>query len=186
MLVEETSNCDWLASGHAERAPLIYVAAPYTKPDPVENTHSVIRIADALLDVGVAPLVPHLSLMWHLVSPKPYYRWLEYDRQLLLRCDVLLRVPGDSDGATLECAVAEMHGIDVILPTSAAPAVCVAAALEWLSRFQSGVQDEARRFTPRPRPSSGRTGPEPASAVRSCRPRASRSAADPEIGHPPG
>jgi hypothetical protein len=106
---------------------LVYVAAPYTQPDPVQNTHAVIKIADALLDAGFTPLVPHLTLAWHLVSPKPYSAWLAYDRHLLARCDVLLRVPGYSHGATQECAFADELGIPVIRPRSADPTDCVAA-----------------------------------------------------------
>lgn len=110
---------------------LVYVAAAYTRPDPVENTHDVIKIADALLDAGFTPLIPHLTLAWHLVSPKPYETWLEYDRQLLARCDLLLRVPGYSHGATQECTFADAMNIPVIRPRSADPADCVAA----LTRF---------------------------------------------------
>lgn len=110
-----------------DQVPLVYVAAAYTQPDPVQNTHAVIKIADALLDAGFTPLVPHLTLAWHLVSPKPYSAWLAYDRTLLARCDVLLRVPGYSHGATQECAFADELGIPVIRPRSADPADCVAA-----------------------------------------------------------
>jgi hypothetical protein len=112
------------AIGHV---PLVYVAAPYTQPDPVQNTHAVIKIADALLDAGFTPLVPHLTLAWHLVSPKPYSAWLTYDQHLLARCDVLLRVPGYSHGATQECTFADEMGIPVVRPRSADPADCVAA-----------------------------------------------------------
>ena len=110
-----------------DHVPLIYIAAAYTQPDPVQNTHAVIRIADALLDAGFTPLIPHLTLAWHLVSPKPYATWLAYDRNLLARCDVLLRVPGYSHGATLECTFADELAIPVIRPRSADPADCVAA-----------------------------------------------------------
>ena len=81
---------------------LVYLAGPYSKPDPVANTHQILKIADALLDAGFVPLVPHLSLAWHLVSPKPYRTWLAYDRQLMLRCDLILRIPGESYGAAQE------------------------------------------------------------------------------------
>lgn len=110
-----------------DHVPLVYIAAPYTQPDPVQNTHAVIRIADALLDAGFTPLIPHLTLAWHLVSPKPYDTWLAYDRHLLARCDVLLRVPGYSHGATQECTFADELAIPVIRPRSADPADCVAA-----------------------------------------------------------
>ena len=116
-----------------DHVPLIYLAGPFTEPDPVENTHRMIRIADALLDAGFTPLIPHLTLAWHLVSPKPYATWLAYDRQLLARCDVLLRVPGYSHGATQECTFADELGIPVIRPRTADPADCVAAVTHFFA-----------------------------------------------------
>ena len=111
--------------------PLIYIAAPYTNPDPVENTHHACKIADALLEAGFTPLIPHLSLLWHIVSPKPYGVWLAYDRELLKRCDVVLRVPGSSAGATQECTLADSLDIPVIRPRSNDPTDCVAAVTQF-------------------------------------------------------
>lgn len=113
--------------------PLLYLAGPYSEPDPVANTHRLLRIADALLDAGFTPLIPHLTLAWHLVSPKRDETWLDYDRELLARCDAVLRVPGDSNGATRECRYADELGIPVIRPWSAHPADCVAAAARQFS-----------------------------------------------------
>lgn len=113
--------------------PLIYLAGPYTEPDPVANTHQMIRIADVLLDAGFIPFIPHLTLAWHLVSPKRYETWLDYDRELLARCDAVLRVPGYSIGATQECTLAAELGIPVIHPRSADLADCVAALAIHLS-----------------------------------------------------
>jgi len=115
------------------RRPLLYLAGPYTEPDPVANTHRMIRIADALLDAGFTPLIPHLTLAWHLVSPKRYETWLDYDRELLARCDAVLRVPGDSNGATRETQYADELCIPVIRPWSVHPADCVAAAVRQFS-----------------------------------------------------
>lgn len=112
---------------------LVYVAGPYTRPDPVHNTHDVVRIADALLDAGFTPLVPHLTMLWHAISPKPYQRWLDYDRHLLARCDLLLRVPGESQGATLETRFAEEIGIPVVHARSKQPSDCVAALVSFLA-----------------------------------------------------
>ncbi len=94
----------------------------------------MIDIADALLEAGIVPLVPHLSLLWQLISPKPYATWLDFDRELLARCDAVLRVPGFSVGATLEAEFALMRGIPVIYPWSADPADCVDAVNGWLSQ----------------------------------------------------
>ena len=126
----EPVNVKSIATG---TTPLIYIAAPYTIPDPVENTHHACQIADALLEAGFTPLIPHLSLLWHLVSPKPYGVWLAYDRELLKRCDVVLRVPGSSAGATLECTLADALEIPVIRPPSNDPANCVAAVTQFFA-----------------------------------------------------
>ncbi len=115
---------------------LIYIAAAYTQPDPVENTHAVIKIADAMLAAGFTPLIPHLTLAWHLVSPKNYETWLAYDCQLLAHCDAVLRVPGFSGGATRETQFADAVGIPVIRPRSANPADCVAALVDHDSKQQ--------------------------------------------------
>ncbi len=94
--------------------PLVYLAGPYSKPDPVENTHRVILEANKLLDDGrVTPHVPHLTHLWHLVSPRPIEFWYEYDLALLVRCDAVLRMPGDSTGADREVDVAEELRIPV-------------------------------------------------------------------------
>ena len=114
--------------------PMVYIAGPFSEPDPAANTHRIVKIADVLLDAGFVPIVPHLSLAWQLISPKPYQTWLNYDRHLLARCDAVLRVPGYSIGATAEVGFAIKNGIPVIRPHSAAPADCVAAAAEWFDR----------------------------------------------------
>lgn len=99
--------------GYDER-PLVYIAAPYSKPDPVANTHKAIRTANELVDAGlVTPHVPHLTHVWHLVTPRPIDFWYEYDLALLRRCDAVLRIDGESTGADGEVAYAEKVGIPV-------------------------------------------------------------------------
>lgn len=94
--------------------PVVYLAGPYSHPDPVENMHHAIKLADMLLDsFGIVPLVPHLTGIWHLVSPKPYEEWLAIDLELLSRCDALLRFGGESNGADREVEYANEIGIPV-------------------------------------------------------------------------
>jgi hypothetical protein len=92
--------------------PLVYIAGPYSKPDPCQNTHDAIAVANRLLDV-CAPLIPHLSHFWHTMTPKPYAFWLELDLEYLRRCDALLRFPGESSGADAEIVSAEEWGIPI-------------------------------------------------------------------------
>jgi nucleoside 2-deoxyribosyltransferase len=95
-----------------EERPLVYIAGPYTLPDPVANTNAVIAFASELIDEGlVTPLVPHLTMLWHAVAPRPLDFWYAYDVALLRRCDALFRLEGASSGADMEMEFAASHGI---------------------------------------------------------------------------
>lgn len=92
--------------------PLIYIAGPYSTPDPVLNTHQTIAFAGELMQsVPVTAFVPHLTLLWHLVEPHDIEWWYAYDLAVLDRCDGLYRLPGMSTGAAREVAYARAHGI---------------------------------------------------------------------------
>lgn len=99
-----------------KRKPLVYVAGPYSKPDPVENINKAVKWGTKLLDDGiVTPFLPHLSGTWHMIDPRPYEDWLAYDLEIMRRCDAVLRIPGASSGADKETAEAVELGIPVYL-----------------------------------------------------------------------
>jgi hypothetical protein len=100
--------------------PLIYVAGPYTNPDPVWNTHKMIMAGVALRDAGYTPLIPTLSLLTHMVSPHPPEYWYEWDLDMLEHCAEMLRLPGKSWGADREEVFARERGIPVFLGTAEA------------------------------------------------------------------
>lgn len=88
----------------AER-PLVYVAGPYSYPDPERNTAKTLVTAMRLQNSHlVTCVVPHLNLFWDKVLPEAmrYEYWLDYDIALLGRCDAMLRLPGYSVGADAE------------------------------------------------------------------------------------
>ena len=91
----------------------IYVAGPYSKPDPIQNTHNTLQIADKILKLGGTPIIPHLSLLWHLYSPKEYVFWLEYNMEFLRKCQAVFRIQGESYGANEEEKVAHEIGIPI-------------------------------------------------------------------------
>lgn len=97
------------------RKPLVYVAGPYRKPEPVINTHKAIRAARDLRDTcGVVPLVPHLTLLEHMVMPElddDY--WLAAMMDVLRGSDAMYRLPGFSTGTDAEECEAERLGIPV-------------------------------------------------------------------------
>jgi nucleoside 2-deoxyribosyltransferase len=115
--------------------PLVYIAGPYTSPDPVENTHDTIRIATRLYESGhLVPLVPHLTLLWHLVEPRPPDFWYAYDMHLLRRCDAVLVLPGLSPGADLE--VTEAKRLEI--PTFDNESDLLMWALQWSAAHVEG------------------------------------------------
>ena len=80
----------------------IYVAGPYSNGDPVLNTRKAIEAGELLIELGFVPFIPHLTHLWHLVSPHEIDYWYDYDNEWLNKCDALLRLPGESEGADAE------------------------------------------------------------------------------------
>lgn len=91
----------------------VYVAGPYSQGDQAANVRAAIDAADKLAAAGHVPYIPHLTHFWHLVTPRPYQWWLDYDAQWLACCDAVLRLPGRSAGADEEVALAAELGIPV-------------------------------------------------------------------------
>ncbi|HLC30822.1 MAG TPA: DUF4406 domain-containing protein [Dehalococcoidia bacterium] len=91
----------------------VYVAGPYSGGDIILNIRAAIRAASRIMDAGHAPFCPHLTGIWHLVSPKEYEQWLAYDFEWIRACEALVRLPGESPGADREVKIAEEEGIPV-------------------------------------------------------------------------
>lgn len=91
----------------------VYVAGPYTTGDVAVNVRNAIEAGNELADAGFVPFVPHLVHFWHMVYPRPYEFWTDWDNQFLPHCDALLRLPGESSGSDAEVVLAESNGIPV-------------------------------------------------------------------------
>lgn len=91
----------------------IYVAGPYTQPDPAANAARAVEAANRIFDAGYWPYIPHLTHFWHPQIPRPYEDWMALDLVWLEVCDALVRLPGDSPGADREVAQAQELGIPV-------------------------------------------------------------------------
>ncbi len=97
----------------AER-PLVFIAGPYTVPDPVENTGAAIDAGMALFESGEAvPLIPHLTLAMNLRNPRPADYWYALDLEQLAHCSAVLRLPGESAGADREVERARELGLPI-------------------------------------------------------------------------
>ena len=75
------------------KKPLIYLASPYTRGDPALNTHFQCLVFDRLLTDGIiTPFMPLWSHFQHMIKPRPYQDWIDYDLEVLHHCDGLIRL----------------------------------------------------------------------------------------------
>ena len=86
----------------------VYVAGPYTKVDTIINIQQAIAAGDKLRDLGFTPFIPHMTYAWHMLYPHTIEYWYHYDLEWLEKCDALLRLPGESEGADKEVKYARL------------------------------------------------------------------------------
>lgn len=95
------------------KRPMIYVAGPIaTGGDIPGNAHKGIKLAEQLRRDGFIVFCPHLSVITEIVcGSAPWESWLEYDEEVILRCDAVYRMEGESRGADREEAFSKANGI---------------------------------------------------------------------------
>lgn len=99
----------------------VYVAGPYTQGNQGSNVRDAVSAGEELLNAGLYPYVPHLNHLWHLIFPHKYEEWMDLDLTWLRKCDILLKLPGESPGADLEEETARglnmpiFYSIDAVL-----------------------------------------------------------------------
>lgn len=91
----------------------VYIASPYTKGNKLENVKKSFDVALELIDLGFAPYAPLYSHYLEERSPRPYETWTKLDNEWVLRCNCLLRLPGESSGADKEVELAKEIQIPV-------------------------------------------------------------------------
>ena len=81
------------------KKPIIYIASPYTSGDPAINVRFQCRVFDQLLSEGrVWPVAPLWTHFQHILFPRRYEDWLEYDKALLPLYDGCLRLNAEEPG----------------------------------------------------------------------------------------
>lgn len=92
----------------------VFIASPYTKPDPAVNINTCVKVFNRLLDDGRC--VP-VNMLWthfyHCINPRGYENWLAYCMIFLQQCDAMLVLPGDSSGKDREIEIAKSLDIPV-------------------------------------------------------------------------
>jgi len=91
----------------------VYIASPYTKGDVAVNVRKSFIVADKLAREGYLPFPPLFSHFWHFLFPHPYEYWMRLDKEWILHCNCVLRLPGESRGADEEVEYATNAGIPV-------------------------------------------------------------------------
>ena len=75
------------------RKPTVYIASPYSKGDQAMNAHFQCKIFDQLLGEGkVLPVAPLWSHFQHILFPRSYQDWIDYDQAMLEIYDCCLRL----------------------------------------------------------------------------------------------
>lgn len=94
---------------------VVYISGPYTKGDPILHTREAIKWGEEIIKLGHVPIVPHLAHLWHLCSPHDYRYWMDYDLDLIKNCNVnvMMRIPGESNGADEENELAKELNIPI-------------------------------------------------------------------------
>jgi hypothetical protein len=78
------------------RKPTVYIASPYSKGDQAMNAHFQCKIFDQLLSGGkVLPVAPLWSHFQHILFPRRYQDWIDYDQAMLRLYDCCLRLNAD-------------------------------------------------------------------------------------------
>ena len=93
---------------------IVYVAGPYSKGDVAVNVKRAIDYGMHINDCGGYAIVPHLTHFMHIIHNRKYEYWLEVDNRIIPKCDMLVRLSGESSGADKEVELAKSLNIPVI------------------------------------------------------------------------
>ncbi len=89
----------------------VYVAGPISS-NLFEGLARGSAVGRQLFVDGLAPFVPHFDAYWFLPEGN-WNAYLEYDLEYVATVDAVYRLEGESQGADLECRIAEELGIPV-------------------------------------------------------------------------
>lgn len=91
----------------------IYISGPITKGDREANFQQAADAQKALLAAGYAVLNPVLTMLLPGAFEIPHDTWIANDLPWVAVADAVLRLPGESEGADIECTYASDRGIPV-------------------------------------------------------------------------
>ena len=95
------------------RRPRVYISGPITKGDRRANFQQAADAHKTLMLAGFAVLNPMLTMRLPGAFVIPHDTWIANDLPWVAVADAILRLPGRSKGADIECEHALIHGIPV-------------------------------------------------------------------------
>ena len=114
--------------------PRIYISGPITKGDRDVNFQQAADAHKALMTAGYAVMNPMLTMRLPDAFEIPHGTWIANDLPWVAAADAVLRLPGESKGADIECEHASIQGIPVFYDVAE------------LQRFFSESQGRAKRY----------------------------------------
>jgi len=92
----------------------VYVAGPLMgSGNPLHNVTRAVSAGAYLQRAGYAPYVPHVNVLADMMIPRSAEAWLSLDREWLIVCNAMVRLPGVSPGTEKEVAWCCELGIPV-------------------------------------------------------------------------
>lgn len=92
----------------------LFIAGPlHSIGNPQVNVHRAVLAADIASTRGWTPFIPHLNVLWNMITPHTEEYYIEWDKAWLAKCDDLLRLPGPSVGADNEVKEMLLQGGNV-------------------------------------------------------------------------
>jgi len=93
--------------------PRVYISGPITKGDRDANFQQAADAHKALIAAGYAVLNPMLTMRLPGAFAIGHDTWIANDLPWVAVADAVLRLPGESKGADIECEHASIHGVPV-------------------------------------------------------------------------
>jgi len=93
--------------------PRIYLSGPITKGDRDANFQQAADAHKALIAAGYAVLNPMLTMRLPGAFAIEHDTWIANDLPWVAVADAVFRLPGESQGADIECEHASIHGVPV-------------------------------------------------------------------------
>jgi hypothetical protein len=91
---------------------LVFIVSP-GKGDAAQNLRNAILTAETLWNEGIATILPALHFHQQVFSPRPSKEWVTHDNEIMRRCDVVLRLPGESTTADQLVGLAGERGLPI-------------------------------------------------------------------------